>query len=224
MESSPVVLIVASGVESGLKTEADFLQDILLFAGTDPVHAVQAIRKHHPNFVVLQRDFLATPRATELIGQIRTDSDQTVSHVQIRVISDVNAYVQLVSRRRQGQPDGPIAAPGDPLHPEYDRPQGARRFRTHAGVKVRVNGAAARLANLSQTGAQLVTPRQLRPRQQVSILITDDQQGLRLTATVVQASLEPSRDSGMPPHYQVGVAFIDADPETLEVFCARNQG
>ena len=42
---------------------------------------------HHPSFVVLQRDLLASPRAAELIGQIRTDPDPTVSQLHIRVTS-----------------------------------------------------------------------------------------------------------------------------------------
>ena len=101
MESSPIVLIVASEVASGLKTEADLPKDILLFAGADLVHAFQPITNYHPSFVVLQRDLLATPRAGKLIGQIRTDPDPTVSQVQIYVISDANTYVQLVSQRKQ---------------------------------------------------------------------------------------------------------------------------
>ena len=223
MENSPVVLIVAPEMVSALKAETDLLKDILLFAVTDRDRAFQAIMNYHPSFVVLQRDLLGTPRAKELIGQIRTDPDPTISHVQIRVLFDVNAYVQLVSRRRQAEPDATIAAPGDSLPAAYDSPQAARRFGTLAGVEVRVDGIAARLTDLSQTGAQLVAPTVLRPSQHVQILISDDQQVLRLKATVVRASLEPSHDPGTPPHYRVGVTLIDVDREALEVFCARNQ-
>ena len=170
VESSPIVLIVASAVASGLKTEADLPKDILLFAGTDLVHAFQAITNHHPSVVVLQRDLLAPRRAVELIGRIRTDPDPTVSQVQIRVISDVNAYVQLVSRRTHGGRDTTIAAPGDPLPAEYDSRQWARRFRTRPGVEVQVDRIAAKLTDLSHSGAQLVAPTLLRPHQHVRIL------------------------------------------------------
>jgi len=223
MEHSPVVLIVTSEMVSALKAETDLLKDILLFAVTDRDRAFQAIMNSHPSFVVLQRDLLGTPRAKELIGQIRTDPDPTISDVQIRVIFDVNAYVQLVSRRRQGAPDATIAAPGDSLPAAYDSRQAARRFRTLAGVEVGIDGIAARLTDLSQTGAQLVAPIRLRPWQRVQILISDDQQVFRLEAKVVWASLEPSRDPGTPPDHRVGVTFIDVDREALEVFCARNQ-
>ncbi len=223
MKSSPIVLIVASEVASGLKTEADLPKNILLFAGADLVHAFQAITIHHPSVVVLQRDLLAPRRAVELIGRIRTDPDPTVSQVQIRVISDVNAYVQLVSRRTHGERDTTIAAPGDPLPAEYDSRQWARRFRTRPGVEVQVDRIAAKLTDLSHTGAQLVAPTLLRPHQRVRILINDDQQVLNLAATVVRASLELSGDPDTPPDSRVGVTFIDADREALEVFCARNQ-
>ena len=56
MATSPVILIAPSAVAGGLKTEADLLKDVLLFADTDLVHAVQAIMNHHPSFVVLQRE------------------------------------------------------------------------------------------------------------------------------------------------------------------------
>ena len=223
MVKSPVVLIVAPDVGSALKAEADRLQDLLLFAVTDPVRAFQAIMTQQPGVVVFQRDLLGTARMTELIGQIRTDPDPTVSHVQIRVMSDVAAYVQLVSQRRHGAPDATRAAPGDPLPAEHDSRQAARRFRALAGVEVRVEGMAAKLTDLSQTGAQLVAPTRLRPNQRVRIRITDDQQVLSLAATVVRAALEPSRDPGTPLPYRVGVMFIDPDREALEVFCARNK-
>ena len=223
VDSSPVVLIVASEVVSGLKTEADLLKEILLFADTDLVHAFQAITNTHPSFVVLQRDLLATPRATELIGQIRTDPDPTVSHVQIRVISDVHAYVQLVSQGEHGEPGATTAAAAAPLPAEYDSRRWARRFRTRVGIEVWVDGTAASLTDLSHTGAQLVAPTLLRPQQQVRIVMSDDQQVLRSTATVVRASLEPSSGPDTPPRYRVGVTFIDVDPEALDVFSARNQ-
>ena len=223
MATSPVVLIARSAVAGGLKTEADLLKDILLFADADVAHAFQAIMHHHPCLVVLQRDLLPTPRAAELIGRIRTDPDPTVSQLQIRVTSNVRDYVQLASRREQAGLDAAPAVPGDPLPPEYQDQQWARRFRTHVGVDVQVAGTAARLADLSHTGAQLDVPMHLRPNQQVRILITDDQQVLSLAATVVRASFEPSHDPSTPPHYRVGVTFIHADREAVEVFCARNQ-
>ena len=223
MATSLVVVIASAAVVDVLKAEAYLLRDILLFAETDVADAFQAIMRHHPNLVVIQRDLLAMPRAAKLIGRIRTDPDPTVSQLQIRVTSDVHDYVQLVSRREQAELDTAPEAPGDPLPPEYEDQQWARRFRTHAGVEARVAGTAAQLADLSQTGAQLVLPRYLRPNQQVRILITDGRQVLSMAATVVRSSLEPARDSGTPPHYRAGVTFIDADHEALAVFCARNQ-
>ena len=103
----------------------------------------------------------------------------------------------------------------------YSR-QAARRFRRLAGIEVRVDGIVAELANLSQTGAQLVATTRLSPDQRVWIRITDDQQVLNVAATVVWVSLLPSRDSGTPPHSQVGVTFIDADREAIDVFCAQH--
>jgi len=216
-----VVLIASAAVVGGLKNEADLLKSILLLADADVAHAFQAIMQHHPSLVVFQRDLLSRPRAAELIGRIRTDPDPTLWDLRIRETSDIHDYVELVSRREQRGLDAALAA--DPLPPEYEDQRWARRFRTHASVEVQVAGATASLADLSQTGAQLVVPTQLRPNQHVRILMTDAQQALRLAATVVQVSFEPSCEPDLPPHYRAGVAFIDADRDALEAFCTRNR-
>ncbi len=223
MAVSLVVLIAPAELVTALKTETDFRKDIRVFADTDAGPAVQAITDHHPTIVLLQRDVLATPRAAELIGRIRTDPDPTVSHVQIRVLSNVFTYVQRASEREQGGLDATTAVPGDPLPPEYDDRRWARRFRMRPDVKVQVDGTPASLTDLSLTGAQLVMAARLRPSQRVRILMTDDQLVLSVAATVIWASLEPSRGADTPTGYRVGVTFIDTDPETLEAFCARNQ-
>ena len=223
MAVSLVVLIAPAELVTALKTETDFRADILVFADTDVGPAFQAITDHHPTIVLLQRDVLATPRAAELIGRIRTDLDPTVSHVQIRVLSNVVAYVQRASGREQGKLDATTAVPGDPLPQEYDDRRWARRCRMRPDVKMRVDSTPARLSDLSLTGAQLVMPALLRPSQRVRIQMSDDQQVLSVAATVIWASLEPSRGADTPTGYRVGVTFIDADPKTLEAFCARNQ-
>ena len=143
-----------------------------------------------------------------------------LSDLRIRETSDVHDYVELVSRREQGGLAAALAA--DPLPPEIEDQQWARRFRTHARVEVQVAGATARLADLSQTGAQLIVPTQLRPSQHVRILMTDAQQVLRLAATVVQVSFEPACKPDLPPHYRAGGAFIDADREAWTL-SARNR-
>ncbi|TDI23245.1 MAG: PilZ domain-containing protein [Acidobacteria bacterium] len=223
MTTSLVVLIASAAVVDRLKDETYILKNVLMFADTDVALAFQAILRRHPSLVVLQRDLLGTPRMAELLGQIRTDPDPTISRLQIRVTSNVKDYMQLISRLEQAGLDAALEVSGDPLPSEYEDQQWARRFRTHAGVEVQVAGTAAKLADLSLTGAQLILPRYLRPNQQVRILITDGQQVLSLAATVVRSSMEPARDSATAPHYRAGVTFIDADREALETFCARNQ-
>ena len=221
MATSPVIVIASPEVAGRLKSAKDLLKGILLFADVDVAAAFKAILRHHPSFVVIQRDLLATPRLAELIGQIRTDPDATVSQLQIRVTSDVLDYVQLVSRRTQAGLDAALAAPGDPLPQEYEDQHWARRFQTHESIDVQVGGTAARLADLSLTGAQVVVPMRLRPNQLVRVLIADDVQVLQLAAQVVRASLEPSLDPETPPACRAGLTFIDSDREALAAVCQR---
>ena len=206
-----------------MKAEAARLPGILLFADADVARAFETILRDRPSLVVLPRDLLATARSEELLGRIRTDPDPAVSQLQIRVTSDVRDYVELVSRRKRAGLNGALAVPGDPLPAEYERQRWARRFQTHTDVTVYVDGTTARLADLSRTGAQVVVPLQLRPNQEVRLLMTDGTQVLRLGAMVVRAALEPSRDSDAPLQCRAGMTFISADREALDAFCTRTE-
>ena len=195
------------------------MQGIFVFTEVDVAPAFDAVQHDHPSLMVLQRDLLATPRVEALIGRIRTDPDSAVSRLPIRVTSNIYGFVQHVSRRKQAGLSAALAAPGDPLPPEHDDRRWARRFQIRKGVGVQVDGRSARLADLSHTGAQIVVPRHLRPSQLVTIRLTDGSQVLNLAATVVWASLEPSRDPGKSPDSRAGVTFVEANPENVEAFC-----
>ena len=223
MSTSAVVLIASPEVVAGLKAEAALLPGILLFADADIARAFETILRDRPRLVVLPRDLLATARAEELIGRIRTDPDPAVSQLQIRVTSDVRNYVELVSRRKQAGLDAALAIAGDPLPAAYERQRWARRFQAHTDVTVYVDGTTARLADLSRTGAQVVVPLQLRPNQEVRLLITDGTHVLRLGAMVVRAALEPSRNSDAPLQCRAGMTFISADREALDEFCTHTE-
>ncbi len=221
MPDSPPVLIVGADVVPGLKTEAGFQKDILVFADNEIGRAVQAIMDHRPPLVVLHRKLLNTPRGAALVGRIR---DSTLSHVEIRVLDNVSDYVDLVARRLEAGLPPATAVPGELLPSDYDGGRGARRFTMRTARDVRVDGEPARLVNLSRTGVQLLLGSvPLHPHQQVRIQIADDQQTLRLCAAVVWAAIEGSHGDHGSPQYRAGVMFIDADPTVLDAFCARNR-
>ena len=221
MATSPIILIAAAELVAGLRTEASFQEHVLVFADTDLDAAFRAMMDRYPTLLVVQRELLDTARGAGLVGRIRTDP--ALWHLEIRVLSDVRAYVQLASRQGQAGLDAATAVPGERLPAEYGDGQWAHRLQISATVQVQVDGHLARFADLSQTGAQLLLPTPLRLNQQVNLEMTDRQQRLRLRGKVIWASFEPPSGRDEPPHYRVGVRFIDADLKAVEAFGTRNR-
>ncbi len=108
MATSPVILIAAAELVAGLKTEASFQGQVLVFADTDLDAAFLAMMDRNPTLLVVQRELLDTARGAGLVGRIRTDP--TLWHLEIRVLSDVRAYVELASRRGRRGSTRPLPA------------------------------------------------------------------------------------------------------------------
>ncbi len=87
---SPVVLITAADAVPWVQAQPGFEHDILVFAEADVFHALAAIVRHRPHVVALAREFVNTLCGAALINHIRTDP--SLSHAQIRVLTDVSAY------------------------------------------------------------------------------------------------------------------------------------
>ena len=71
MADPPVVVIASATAVPTLKVLPGVGRQIIVFADTDALRAVEAIAMHKPNLVVLQREFLATQRGACLAGQNR---------------------------------------------------------------------------------------------------------------------------------------------------------
>ncbi len=220
MAEPPVVVIASAPAVTTLTELPGVGRQIMVFADTDSLQAVEAIATHKPNLIVLQREFLDTPRCAALVSRVKTDPD--LSHAQIRVLSEVAEYEHLVSRRSQAGLDPATAVPGEPLPPDYDGRRLARRFKVRPGLEMRLDGYPTTLVDLSRSGAQVLVPKPLRFNQAVRISIADEQGAFRLLATVVWASFERSADTGRQ-WYRAGIAFVDPDAQLLGELCVRHR-
>ena len=203
-----------------VKSVPGFETDIRVFADTDAIKALQLITGDRPWLVVLGRAFTETERGLALVNAIRTD--QTLTDTQIRVLGQTSDYLGLVSRRAEAGLAPGTAVPGEALPADYLGPRQARRFRMDAGLEVRFGDTSATLVDLSQTGAHVVGPTALRPRQRVLFSLVDNEQNLNITASVVWALFEPAQGNA-PPQYRAGVKFIDANSEIIETFSVRHR-
>src|SRR5688572_33442335 len=70
--------------------------ELLSFADTEPIQALQSILEHKPQLIVLERLFAATPRGAALINRIKTDPQ--LAHAEVRVMSHTGDYTRQVSK------------------------------------------------------------------------------------------------------------------------------
>jgi len=82
---SAAVVIAASNLMPGLcgrLAEEAQSGELLTFADTEPIQALQAILERRPRLIVLERLFAATPRGAALINRIRTIVDEEIAKLQ----------------------------------------------------------------------------------------------------------------------------------------------
>lgn len=212
--------------------------DLLAFADTEPIQALQAILEQRPRLIVLERLFAATPRGAALINRIKTDP--LLAQSEVRVMSHTGDYMRQVARPAQAASAGagvmdaragvvvPDTAGAPVATAEATRPldwQGTRRAQRHRvrpGVEIQLDGNAATVVDVSTVGAQVLSSTILRPNQKVRVSITVDDTLVRCRGTIAWAKFELPKPTA-PPVYRAGVEFLDADSAAVDTFTARNR-
>ena len=128
-----------------------------------------------------------------------------------------SAAMVLALQLHADNPDVALHAASQPLDGCGTR--GAKRFAMKADMEVVVDGERSRLVNLSITGAQLVMPARVQPRQSVLLTLVDERSEKRFRALVAWSTVELAQSM---VKYRAGVSFVDPDPGAIEAFCHRN--
>jgi hypothetical protein len=237
---APAVVIAASNLMRSLRERLSDDGELLAFPDTEPIQALQAIIEHRPSLIVLERLFAATPRGAALINRIKNDPQ--LGHAEIRVMSHSGDYSRVVSKGSGApSPDsGPSpssggtalateeAAPAAVVSEPATRPldwhgtRRAPRHRIREGVEIQLDGNPARIVDLSQVGAQVLSATILRPNQKVRVSVPNDDFVMRFRGSVAWAKFELPKPSE-PPRYRAGVEFTDADATAVESFCQKNK-
>lgn len=230
----PAVVIAASNLMSPLRERLESEGDLLAFADTEPIQALQAILEERPSLIVLERLFAATPRGAALINRIKTDPQ--LGHAEVRVMSHTGDYTRVVSRPSAPPPDSPgsssgggtaVAAPpiaaAESARPlDWHGTRRAPRFRVRDGVEIQLDGNPARVVDLSTVGAQVLSPTVLRPNQKVRVSVPNEEFVMRFRGAVAWAKFELTGGS-VPPRYRAGVEFTDADAPAIDAFCTKHR-
>ena len=190
---------------------ADKGRDLVSFSDRDSMAALEAVMKHRPAVVALERMFASTSRGTALINRIK--ADPSLASIELQVVAPDDPSARVVPRESRAE------AGAAPLDRRGTRR--APRVRIRKGVDVLVDGNPASLIDLSTVGAQIVSLAILRPNQRVRVVLPDGRGGLRIPATIAWAAFElPPRRA---PQYRAGVQFESADPAAVQAFCTANQ-
>src|SRR5260221_363307 len=222
--SAAALVIAAQNLMPALRDRVKVDGEILTFADTEPIQALQMIMEQRPGLVVLERLFAATPRPRRGEGGVLRPGGAT--------------RAKAGTPRPAGAPPGATPAPpapppqtsGSPVPPE-DAPKAldwpgtrrAPRFRVKAGVELHLDGNPAAVIDLSTVGAQVISPTVLRPNQKVRITIPVDDLTMRFRGAVAWAKFELPRPPAKAPQYRAGVEFTDADAQAIDNFTNRNK-
>lgn len=247
--SAPAVIIAAANLSPSLCERLADEGELLTFADTEPIQALQTILEQRPRLIVLERLFAATPRGAALINRIKTDPQ--VSQAEIRVMSHTGDYTRVVSRGTAAEPavaeaptapvqaapvravaeevevqqavsEAPVATADAPGQLDWHGTRRAARFRIRQGVEIQLDGNPASLVDLSVMGAQVISATILRPNQRVRISVTTDDFVMRFRGAVAWAKFELPKPTE-PPRYRAGVEFNDADPAAMDEYCAKHK-
>ena len=232
MSTPCIVIISASESLDALRENIAADVEVLTFADTEPLKALETIATRQPSIVALERLYAATSRGAALINRIK--ADPSLSGTEIRVVSVDGTY--RVSPRRaaaaqeRDEPQGvsepavvvvetaPGAAAARNL--DYRGTRRAPRFRMAERTEAQVDGAFATIVDLSTLGAQILCTTPLKPQQRVRIILGDDLGIVKCSASVAWASFEIPKGVS---RYRAGVEFNDAEASTIDAYCKRHK-
>jgi hypothetical protein len=234
----PAVVIAATNLMPALQERLAEEGELLGFADTEPIQALQAILEHRPPLIVLERLFAATPRGAALINRIKTDPQ--LANAEVRVMSHTGDYMRQVAKPQrtdtpeptpagQGTPQATAAAAAAPSATVVEaapRPldwhgtRRAQRYRVRQGVEIQIDGNTVSVVDMSVVGVQVLSPTILRPNQKVRISIPNDEFVMRFRGAIAWAKFELPKPTDAP-RYRAGLEFADADVDALEEFCAK---
>ena len=225
------VVIAASNLMPALQERIVDEGELLTFADTEPIQALQSILEHKPHLIVLERLFAATPRGAALINRIKTDPQ--LSHSEVRVMSHTGDYVRQITRpavaassgssggSAKDAPQGAVAT-ADGQRLDWHGTRRAPRIRVRGGVEIQLDGNPAAVVDVSSVGAQVLSPVILRPNQKVRVSVPNDEVVMRFRGTVAWAKFELPKPSAAPV-YRAGVEFLDADNKAMDAFASKNK-
>jgi chromosome segregation ATPase len=99
----------------------------------------------------------------------------------------------------------------------------ASRHAFREPLEVKLDGETALLVDLSSSGAQVLSPTQLKPNKPVKMLLPSSEAIILCKGKIIWSRFEPPTP-GKPVRYRAGMVFTQADAAALQVFITRHTG
>ena len=228
------VVIGASNLMPALRERLADEGELLTYADTEPIQALQAILENKPPLIVLERLFAATPRGAALINRIKTDPQ--LSHSEVRVMSHTGDYMRQVSRPAVAaaagassggtavkESESQVATAEAPRPLDWHGTRRAPRLRVRGGVEIQLDCNSFAVVDISSVGAQVLSPTILRPNQKVRVGVPKNEDVMmRFRGTVAWAKFELPKPTAAPV-YRAGIEFLDADAKAMDDFASKNK-
>jgi len=214
--TAPLVVVIARPeLAQVLRRSLACDTPVAFFCPSDYPLAFESILERPPKMLVLDADFTRTSRAAALVARVK--SDPALTAVELRILAYDETDLPILLNEPAASFEAAVTKVSQPLDGCGTRR--TLRLRMRGWVLAVVNGTPSELVNVSVTGAQILVPERLQPRQQVRVTLTDERTELRLHGVIIWSTLELS---GRAASYRVGVQFADTDPHALTAFCSRH--
>jgi hypothetical protein len=201
-------VIAGSAHATALRRRLEHDPSVAVFAESEALDALRMILENPPKVLALDSAVVKTARGAIIVARLKEHKG-----VDVRVLCEDEASLPVLLT----QQDIALNAASQPL--EGCGTRGAKRFPIKASMQAVVDGERSSLVNLSITGAQLVMPARVQPRQSILLTLVDDTTGKRFRALVAWSTVELAQSA---VKYRAGVSFVDPDASVLEGFCLRN--
>jgi PilZ domain len=216
--SSSIVVIGPAGAIPSLRERLASGAEVQTFTDSQTPEALDHIVRSKPRIVALEIEFSATSRGAALINRIKDDPE--LASCEVRVIAHDGALNRVAQKRKSGSHIAvALAEPKPALDPTGTRR--APRVAVAPGIEVIVDGNSAALVDLSIVGAQVLSPKMLKPNQRVRLMFVDGGISIKCNGMIIWASFEMPK--GQPTRYRAGIDLTTDDSRGLAAFAEKHK-
>lgn len=170
---------------------------IVVFDASERLPPLNVVASRAQMMLLVGHTFAELPAGYEFLERFR----EINATAEVRVLlDDRNGWPRVLQDAISGPAHIALRAASQPLHRMPARR--AQRVDMPHDAKVLINGSPVRLVNLSPLGAQVLSPKVVKPGEHLSIRLPNEP---RITAKVVWSTFEPSTGGGA--QYRAGLAF-----------------